>query len=865
MTSVRATYRLQFTADFDFAAGAALAPYLAALGISHVYASPIFAARSGSTHGYDITDYNRLNPALGDEADFVAMVDALWSHGLKLILDFVPNHMGIGGADNAYWDSLLEWGEDSPHAHWFDVDWRAPGLEGKVLVPFLGTSCAEALAEGALELRLDKAGRLAIWAHDTHRLPICPRDYAMILDLAGSPLADDFAAIRDAAPQDHRWQEMQARLAAQGADLAVFKDPSRLAAVMSVQHWRAAKFNLDADAINYRRFFTISDLAAVRVECPRVFRETHGLVLRLLNEGLIDGLRIDHVDGLRDPKAYALRLRDAADRPFPLYVEKILGPDEALPGAWQTDGTTGYEFANDVVMLLADPAGTAALSTLYRRVTGRHDTPSKVVRDGKLAVLHGPMRAELDAVVARMSALAAEVPEWADLGRGAIREGVSQTIAALDIYRPYADAEGISTDGRARLMAALDQMRRHAPDLDPAIGDLLAEVLTLDLAARHPGLKADALECTFRFQQLSGPVMAKGLEDRALYRFNRLIALNEVGSHPGSFTLSVAAFHARQIARLAAAPQTMLATSSHDTKRGEDARMRIVTISSHTRLWEQKLEEWMDLLGDAVAPVDPNEVYFFFQLLVGVWPEAAADRPALEERVAAAMVKSIREAGVNSRWVFGDEAYETAVRNLVKHALQSRAFMASFTDFLHRIDADATHASLIQTALKLTVPGVPDIYQGAEMWDRSLVDPDNRRPVDFDRRSAVLPGFIGTPVFTPDRSGAEVKLALIRSLLHLRAAHPRLFAQGEYQPLDARGPAADGFLGFLRRIGSERLLFAAALHPGSHDGGAWSATRVELPETEGSVWSNLIDGSTVDPRDPAALFRHLPLAILQPH
>ncbi|MDX5402100.1 MAG: malto-oligosyltrehalose synthase, partial [Rhodobacterales bacterium] len=504
------------------------------------------------------------------------------------------------------------------------------------------------------------------------------------------------------------------------------------------------------------------------------------------------------------------------------------------------------------------------LTDLYRSVTGRNEPPAEVVRDGKLAVLRGPMRAELEAVVTRMAALAAQVPEWADLGRGAIREGLAQTIASLDIYRPYADADGISADGRARMMAALDQMRQRAPDLDPAVGDLLAGVLTLDLAGRHPGLRAEALEVTFRFQQLSGPVMAKGLEDRALYRFNRLIALNEVGSHPGSFTLSVEAFHQRQRARRETAPQNMLATSSHDTKRGEDARMRIVTISSHTGLWQQKLEEWLDLLRDATAPVDPNEVYFFLQLLVGVWPGADADLQGLEERIAEAMVKSIREAGVNSRWVFGNEAYETAVRNLVTHAVQSRAFMASFADFLNRIDADATHASLIQTALKLTVPGVPDIYQGAEMWDRSLVDPDSRRPVDFDRSSAMLPGFVGTPVFTKTRSGAEVKLALIRSLPHLRAAQPRLFAEGDYEPLHAEGPAADGFLGFMRRIGTERLMFAAALHPGSHDASAWSATRVVLPEAEGPVWANLIDGGNVDVRDPAALFQHLPLAILQP-
>jgi (1->4)-alpha-D-glucan 1-alpha-D-glucosylmutase len=318
------------------------------------------------------------------------------------------------------------------------------------------------------------------------------------------------------------------------------------------------------------------------------------------------------------------------------------------------------------------------------------------------------------------------------------------------------------------------------------------------------------------------------------------------------------------MARLASAPRNMLATSSHDTKRGEDARMRIVTISSHTGLWQQKLEEWIALLGEAAAAVDPNEVYFFFQLLVGVWPDTAPDLPAFEARVTDAMLKSVREAGANTRWVFGDDAYEDAVRRLVKTALALPRFNASFTDFLQRIGPDATHASLIQTALKLTVPGVPDIYQGAEMWDRSLVDPDNRRPVDFAARAALLAQLGDGPVFEKGRAGDTLKLALIRSLLQLRRAEPALFAQGDYCPLEAVGPAAKGFLGFTRRAGSERLLVAAALHPGSYDDGAWAQTRINLPATEGEAWFNLIDASSLDPREAQGLFAHLPLAILRP-
>ena len=868
MTLLRATYRLQFNAGFRFADAAALAPYLAALGVSHVYASPVFAARTGSTHGYDITDYNRLNPALGSDDDFRAMVQALRAQGLGLILDFVPNHMGIGGADNAYWESVLEWGPDSPYAHWFDIDWQAPGLDGKLLFPFLGKAYAEVLSEGGLALRLDERGRLAVWAHDTHRLPVCPRDYAMVLRDASSPLADDFATMADAAPDDPRWPALHASLASEGATLVAFDDPAHLHSLIARQHWRAARFNLDADAINYRRFFTISDLAGVRVECPRVFDETHALVLSLMRDGLVDGLRIDHIDGLRDPKAYCLRLREAVGRPFPLYVEKILGPDEGLPADWQTDGTTGYEFANEVVTLLADPAGTDALSALWRDVTGRDDPPQRVVHEGKLAVLSGPMRAELEALLGRVVALAASVPEWADLGRGAIREGLAQTLAALDIYRPYADADGIAPEGRARIAAALDRARAKAPELDPAIWKILSDILTLDLPARLPALSEATLEAVMRFQQLSGPVMAKGLEDRALYRFNRLIALNEVGSHPGHFTSTIAGFHAAQKARLQQAPQNMLGTASHDTKRGEDARMRIVTIASNTGLWQQKLAEWRALLAAPDAPADPGEEYFFYQLLTGVWPEGTPDMAGLKERVTEAMLKSVREAGVNTRWVFGDEGYENTIRALVQRALGSQAFVSSFTDFLRRIQPQAEAGSLIQTALKLTVPGVPDIYQGAEMWDHSLVDPDNRRPVDFARRAALLPELAQGPIHAKGRPAAQVKLALVARLLRLRAEQPGLFAQGSYEPLKAEGPAAAGFLGFIRRAGDQRLMVAATLHPASHDARAWSDTRILLPGillpgNAGGTWHNLIDAMPVDARSPSALFRHLPLAILR--
>ncbi len=867
--TVRATYRLQFTAAFRFADGAALAPYLAALGISHVYASPIFAARPGSTHGYDVTDYNRLNPELGTEDDFHAMVRAFRDKGLGLILDFVPNHMGIGGAENAYWDSVLEWGPESPYAHWFDIDWNAPAFPGKVLFPFLGQPYGVALAEGELRLKLDDAGRLAVWAHDTHRLPICPHDYAQVMDRIGSPLVADFDAMEAAGPGDPRWAGLFSRLAQEKPDLSAFAGEkgdrgswTALDALIARQHWRASKFNLDGDAINYRRFFTISDLAGVRVERPEVFEETHKLILSLLRDGVVDGIRIDHIDGLLDPKGYCLRLRQAVGRPFPLYVEKILGPEEHLPADWETDGTTGYEFANEVVSLVVDPRATEALSEAYAEFTGRTDPPVEIVYESKLRVLQGPMAAEAVALTARFAALGAQVPEFADIGQGALRQGISQVIAALDVYRTYADANGLAPEGRARITDAIGKARPRVPELDPAIFDLIASILTLDLADRLPEARDAVVEAGMRFQQLSGPVMAKGLEDRSLYRFNRMIALNEVGSEPGHFNLPVAGFHVAQATRARVAPRNMLGTSSHDTKRGEDARMRIAAISAHVPLWRQKVEEWHGMLADAAQPIDRNEEYFFYQLLLGAWPENVGDElSALADRVEAAMLKSVREAGANSRWVFGDEKYEANLCAFIRRALAEGPFLESFQSFAAELAPLGEANSLIQTTLKLTLPGVPDIYQGAEMWEQSLVDPDNRRPVHFPRRTRLLERLSNGPVWEEGRPAEEIKLALIGQLLRLRAEQPALFAEGSYEPVAAQGPAAESFLGFIRQAGDQMLFVGAALHGRAPQ--EWSGTELSPSDWAARNWQSLIDGNTHQELAPADLFRHLPVAVLR--
>lgn len=818
--SLRATYRLQFTPDFGFPEGAALAPYLARLGISHVYASPIFAARPGSTHGYDVTDPNRVNPELGGEAEFRAMAAAFRAHGLGLILDIVPNHMGVWGDANRFWLDVLAWGPESRHARLFDIDWHSPcpGLAGRILAPVLGSAYGAALLGGVLELRFDATG-FAVWAHDTHRLPVCPRDYPLILGAAA-------AVPEDAPPEDPRWAAALAELAAQpdrtAKALAAFRgipgdraswEP--LARLIARQHWRPAKYSLDADALNYRRFFTISDLTGVRVEDPAVFEATHGLILALVAEGVADGLRIDHIDGLRDPKGYLSRLRAACARPVPLLVEKILAHDERLPDDWDADGTTGYEVTNLLAGLMVDPAAAAPLERAYADFTGRRERPEDTVRASKRMVLDGPMATELEALTARLLALAATDPATADLGRASLRRAARETIVALDVYRTYADADGLPAAGRARLRRAIAAARRAAPDLDPECFDFIAAVLGHDLAADRLEADATALrDAAAAAQQLSGPVMAKGLEDRALYRCNRLIALNEVGSEPGRFGTPVAEFHAANAERLRRWPRALLTTSTHDTKRGEDARARIAVLARDAEGWAAAVRGWHAQADDPSRPLDRNEAWFLCQLLLGAWPldwpagapPAAAERAVLRDRVTAAFLKSIREAGANTRWSFGNAEYEAAATAYVDRLLDPAGpILAEFATRAGQLARGAAELALVQLVLKLTIPGIPDIYQGAEFWEQSLVDPDNRRPVDFATRAARLEADLTPPV---DLCAREAKLDVTRRLLALRTARPALFAEGGYVPL-ATGSGER--LAFLRDQGRTRLVVAARL------------------------------------------------------
>ncbi|HKS90207.1 MAG TPA: malto-oligosyltrehalose synthase [Stellaceae bacterium] len=919
----RATYRLQFREEFGFDDAAALAPYLARLGISHLYASPYLAARPGSPHGYDIVDHERLNPELGGEAAFARMVAALRDNGLQQILDFVPNHMGVGGADNPLWLDVLEWGPDSACAGWFDIDWEPDRryLHDKLLVPFLADQYGLELERGALRLRFDAAaGAFAVWAYDTHKLPICPLFYPDILgeeDPVLERLGDSFAELPAWRPRiERRAAQLKAGLAdAAGTQPAVaaaiaaaivringrdgeFATWQRLDVLIGRQYWRLAHFRVAADDINYRRFFNINELAGLRMELPEVFEHAHRLVFRLIGDGSLAGLRIDHIDGLLDPAGYLHRLREAAPRrDFYLVVEKILAPHESLREDWPVAGTTGYDFAGLVLGLLVDPAGEAPLSDAYERFAGPAAPFDEIVRAAKLRIMDHEMASELNVLAREAGRIARQNPRTADFTRNILRRALRATIAAFPVYRTYVDARGAPSEADRRdLDWAIAQARRHEPLVDPSVFNFVHRLLSGDLVAEpRSGFSREAvLRHAMRVQQYSGPVMAKGLEDTAFYRYNRLIALNEVGARPDEFGVSIAAFHHANRRRAERWPHAMLATSTHDMKRGEDARARLAVLSEMAEEWSERVPTWSRLLrarrGDVegTAPPERNDEYLFYQLLVGTWPlellDGEPDGAALASyagRVKAAMVKSIREAKLYSSWTMPDPRYEEAALSFVEGALdpaRAGAFLASFLPFVWRVAELGAHNTLVQTVLKLTVPGVPDIYQGAELWDFSMVDPDNRRPVDYRLRTRLLDEV--TADLAADRPAAmrayagswrdgRLKLAVTTTLLACRRAYPGLFAAGGYEPLAADGPDADRVCTFLRTNGEEAMIVAVARFPKRlAEDALCPESRIALPEMPHRAgWYDALSGAAYGPcaaLDARRLFALLPAAVLCP-
>jgi (1->4)-alpha-D-glucan 1-alpha-D-glucosylmutase len=925
--TLRATYRLQFHKDFGFDKAAQIAPYLARLGVSHIYASPWLKARPGSLHGYDIVDHHALNPELGCQAQFDAMIAAFRANGLRAIMDFVPNHMGVGGSDNPLWLDVLEWGPDSAHAGWFDIDWQSDRFypHGKLLVPFLGDQYGVELYAGKLTLKFDdREGAFAVWAYDSHKLPVCPLHYDRILGDAHPELerlGDAFAALPEWRPQvGRRARELKlelAKAASENADVhsAIAAAVERfhgtpgqadswtaLHQLIQDQCWRAAYFRVAADDINYRRFFDVNELAGLRMELPDVFDHAHSLVFRLLDEGVLDGLRIDHVDGLLNPKEYFHRLRARHDAtgsgdPFYLVVEKILAGHESLRDDWPVDGTTGYEFANLVLGLLIDPQGEEGLTQTYVDFTGERTSFPEVVRECKLRIMKNEMASELNVLARDVSRVARQNPTTADFTHNVLRRAIREVVACFPVYRTYVDSDGVPTEeDRRDLNWAIKLARAIETSIDPSVFEFVCKVLSGELAAggRSGFSRQSVLRCAMKLQQYSGPVMAKGLEDTAFYRYNRFVGLNEVGGYPDQFGVTIANFHKANAQRAKRWPHSMLCTSTHDTKRGEDTRARLAVLSEMPQEWARQVNAWSRILrarrGDieATAPPDRNDEYLFYQLLVGTWPVEldgggnGLNWEALHsyaKRLDSTMTKSMREAKVHSTWASPYMAYENAVLAFVDAALdpdESCEFFSAFLPFQAQIARLGVHNSLAQTVLKLTVPGVPDIYQGADLWDLSMVDPDNRRAVDYRERTRLLAEVSGgaaggKEVHVRDlldhwQDGA-VKLYVISRILALRAAEPDLFAKGEYEPLAATGPKADCVCAFARRVGDRTAIVLTARFPALlESNGGWSGTGIPISRPPGTkAMRNLLTGGELPIRDGVidaeAAFAGLPVAV----
>jgi len=883
--AIRATYRLQFHREFTFRDATELVPYLAELGVSHIYASPIMEARPGSTHGYDIVNHNRLNPEIGGEEDFGVLVDAMRRHSIGLILDFVPNHMGIGG-DNPWWLDVLEWGLESPFAEYFDINWNAvrPDLQGRVLLPVLGQQYGVVLENGEIDLRFDaQEGNFSAWYFD-HRFPISPRSYPQILREGGEALGElvrDFAAIpRQAAKAAHeRGAQLKQRLADRAGDPVVANavaaalrrfagrpgQPAsfrRLHRLLDVQAYRIADWRVAAEEINYRRFFNINELAGLRMELPELFEEAHRLVDELIRRGDVQGLRIDHIDGLSDPRAYCERLQQGFG-PLYVLVEKILAPYESLPD-WLVAGSTGYDFANQVLALFVDPASEAAMTRVYRRLAGRSESFDEVLYASKKRIMQVNLASEMNVLARELHSLS--MCDWRtrDFTLNGMLAALEEVVAGFPVYRTYVSSRGASAEDHRYIEWALAQAKKRWRTTDTSIFEFLHGVLTgrpADHALHLP--PEEVLRMAMHFQQVTGPVMAKACEDTAFYRYFRLLALNEVGGDPRRFGMSVAAFHHLMQDRARAWPRAMVTTATHDTKRGEDARVRLALLSELPREWRRQVTRWRRLNRSRRAEIDGeivpdrNVEYLFYQALLGAWPadlvpDDLAGMQALAERLESYMIKAVREGKEQSSWSNPNAGYEGALQRFIRVALDAsrkNPFLVEFHDFVAPLMRLAAISSLSQLVLKLTVPGVPDIFQGGELWDFSLVDPDNRRGVDWVVRRSLLAEVAAPSVADLAKrwqDGRE-KLFVIRILLLLRQSYPELFAAGDYQPLEVGGPSSDHLCAFMRSQDGQRLIVAVPrlVYRLYGDGSTadWSTAEIGLPP---GGWRDVFTGRRVD-------------------
>lgn len=963
------TYRIQLSPDFPLARAAELVPYLRDLGITHLYASPFLRANPGSPHGYDVVSYEEVSPELGGEAALEGLVAALRAHGIGLIVDFVPNHMGIGSG-NAFWQDVLENGPSSSFARFFDIVWKPvkDELENKVLLPVLGDQYGAVLEAGTLRLEYGEGAFCVCYFE--HRFPINPRCYPAILEedldelekAREAPTVDleellsictackNLPARTETDPDRLQERRREKEVIKRRLDQLFTHSPSiaghvrrrvermngipgdprsfdALDDLLDAQAYRLAHWRVAGEEINYRRFFDINDLAAIRMEDPVVFHSCHSMILRLLAEGWVDGLRIDHPDGLYDPEAYFHRLqvehfldlcREAASEraphvPFehlepllraawasderlhrPIYIiaEKILMGTETVPDRWAIDGTTGYDFLHRLSGILVDPEGRRPIDETFARFTGLRLDLEALLYEKKKLILNSSMAGEVNILAYRLNRISEQNRRSRDFTLNSLRSALIETIACFPVYRTYVTPSRVDPQDRRHIEVALSRAKRRSPVTNVTIFDFLRDILLL----KHGGHLEEEerrmqIELAMKLQQLTGPVMAKGLEDTTFYIYNRLVALNEVGGDPSRFGASVSEFHAANMSRQRG---SLLATTTHDTKRSEDARARLFALSETPDGWRRFLSRITKIARrhrvrvgeDRYAP-DRNEEILLYQALLASWPFGDMGPEAMRgytARMEAYLLKAAKEAKVNTSWINPDDSWDEALSLFVRRLLGDGGFREEFLPFWQEIAAAGILSSLSQVVLKMTSPGVPDVYQGCERYCFTLVDPDNRGPVDFEALRRTVQGFRevsreGREALARElwasREDGRIKQYVTWACLNLRRERRELFHAGDYRPLEASGPHAEHVVALARRRGSDHLLAVAPrlAHRLLRDEERWKDSHLILPGgTGGAPWLEIFTGRIIPPiqrrHSPvlalSTLLEVLPVAILVP-
>jgi (1->4)-alpha-D-glucan 1-alpha-D-glucosylmutase len=912
-----ATYRIQFSRDFRFTDARDLVPYLHQLGITDLYSSPRFRPRRGSSHGYDVTSEERVNPDLGTEAEFDDMVTRLEAYDLGLLLDIVPNHMAASH-ENAWWMDVLEHGPASRYADYFDIDWhpqitKAAFLQdGKVLVPVLGEMYGDALRSGRLMLSLEESG--FVLEYFERRFPIDSGTCSAVLDLCADiaeaeGLIESTARLRALSESSRRIggreglsperaeervaecrkleqvlfllhrDDLRTRLVMDRAVGEFSAQPERMHALLQQQAYRLAHGRIATEEINYRRFFDINDLVSLRVELPHVFAARHAAIRSLVATGSVTGLRIDHIDGLYDPRAYLDNLQEfmggSAEEPA-IYtvVEKILENREALPTEWATGGTTGYDFLNAVNDVFIDAEGLRQIEEAYRAMTGNQASFAELCYACNRLVMRQLFAGEVERLTHQLSQLAARHWIARDIPGSDLKAALVEITACLPVYRTYAADQGLSSTERKLLERTLDLAReRMGPSVSVLAWQFLREVLLLEAPPYDPDLAADYLRFLRRWQQFTGPVMAKGLEDTAFYRDMSFLSRNEVGGDPLRDTppFSVEQLHKYFAQRQRLWPRSLSATSTHDTKRSEDVRARLNVLAEIPERWIRALSGWRRTnsklrakIGEREAP-SPEEEAMIYQTLLGAWPFAPQELGGFRERVAGFVRKSLREAKLHSDWTSPNESYEASVVRFAESlicAKEESVFQRSFKKLWQPVAYHGAWNSLSQVVIKITAPGVPDFYQGTELWAFHLVDPDNRVPVDYaPRRDGLHDLHQGKPRgrraltarLARQWQDGRIKLFVTDAGLNFRRDRAALFDSGEYVPVEVQGPRRDSVFAFARRRGSAWSLTLAPrmttrVSPSRGGLGAhadWQKTRLVLPEAAPERWMNLFTGEEI--------------------